>query len=226
MQPILYKKLNDKFSTQVKKAFEELDYQGYSIFNVGEIDKDDFLKLSYSFGEVIPSGRNCELVDDIYTTYEIGNKTLPMHTDKSYWRIPPRFEILYVNGVENMEKGEITVGNLIGAFHNLSEEDQQTLLSYVSVYSAPFNRDQGSTQTHLVGVLDNEIAFFRYRLDIFDSSLPEIKRWIDNINDTIKYVSYKKGDILILDNWRHCAGRNDTVWHDGGYRHLYRSLII
>ncbi len=226
MQRTLYKNLNEKFGSQISKAFEELDSQGYSLFPVGEMDKDAFLELAYSFGEVIPSGRNCGFVDDIYTTYEMGNKLLPMHTDKSYWRIPPRYEMLYVKGVENMERGEITVADLLGTFMALDEKDRQTLLSYVATYKAPSNRDQGSNKAHLVGTLDNEIAFFRFRLDIFDSSLPEIQRWVEKIEKTVKLVAYKKGDILILDNWRHCAGRTDTVWHQDGYRHLYRSLII
>lgn len=226
MPHTLYKNLNDQFSNEIKKAFVDLDTMGYSIFPAGELTKEDFMNLGYSFGELIPAGRNCALADDIYTTYEMGNKTLPLHTDKSYWRIPPRFEMLYVKGVENMEKGEITVGDLIGSFHALEKNDQQKLLSYVTTYKAPSNRDQGSIQVHLVGTLDNDIAFFRYRLDIFDSSLPEIQRWVEKIQNSIKYVPYKKGDILILDNWRHCAGRNDTVWHQGGYRHLYRSLIV
>jgi len=44
--------------------------------------------------------------------------------------------------------------------------------------------------------------------------------------NNITYIKYKKGDILILDNWKYAAGRNNTIWGKNGSRHLFRTLII
>ena len=223
---MLYKKINDNFQPTIQKAFDELKKKGYSIFHVGDFSKEDFLNLSYSFGEVIPSGRGRGLVDEIYISGELKQSSLPLHTDKSYWRVPPAFEILYVNDVKNMQHGEIIVGDLLQAFKQLSKDEQSELLSFSGNYKAPQNRDAGEINVKLVGKINDELAFFRYRLDLFDSSSLVIGKWNNEIQKTLVLVPYKKGDILILDNRLHCAGRNITTWSEGGFRHLYRTLVM
>lgn len=226
MPHMLYKKINDNFQPTIQKAFGELKEKGYSIFHVGDFSKEDFLNFSYSFGEVIPSGREKGLVDEIYISGELKQSSLPLHTDKSYWRIPPSFEILYVNDVHNMQHGEIIVGDLLKSFKQLSEDEQKQLLGFSGIYKSPKNRDAGEINVKLVGKIDDELAFFRYRLDLFDSSAPVIEKWNKEIEKTLVLVPYRKGDILILDNRLHCAGRNITTWSEGGFRHLYRTLVM
>ncbi len=226
MQNMLYKNINKQFFNRINDAFNALKKDGYYIFNAGNLSKEDFLNFSYSFGEVIPSGRGKEMVDDIFIGGIQKQSSLPLHTDKSYWRLPPSFEILYVNDVYNMKHGEIIVGNLLEAFKQLSPVEQKELLDFEAVYKSPQNRDEGTIKVKLIGKIDDDISFFRYRLDIFDSSSPTITKWNNIIKDNLIFVPYRKGDVLILDNKLHCAGRNNTTWGENGSRHLYRTLVM
>lgn len=225
MQHIVCKKINPDLN--IENIYNELLTKGHYIFNIGKMTKEEFLNFSYNFGEVIPSGRGKNLVDDIFINNGSGTEMLPFHTDKSYWRIPPRFEILYVNDVYNMELGEITLSSIMDAFNILSKEEKEKLINYESQYCNPSNRDKGfNTLAHFVNVIDNKIEFFRYRLDIFNSNITEINKMKEYIENNYIKISYKKGDILILDNWKYAAGRNITIWHENGTRHLYRTLVI
>lgn len=227
MQHIVQKNITKNYD--ISKIYDEVLSNGYYLFNVGIITKEEFLNFSYNFGEVIPSGRNKTLVDDIFINDGSGTDKLPFHTDKTYWRIPPRFEILYVNDVYNMQQGEITLVSLIDAFNILSQEEKDIIMTYNSEYLNPINRDKGSNPcANFVNTIDGQIEFFRYRLDIFNSNKPEIvkmKNFIEN-EKNIKYIKYNKGDILILDNWKYAAGRNNTIWGEKGSRHLFRTLVI
>ncbi len=227
MQHIIQKNINENYD--IDKIYKEILEKGYSLFNIGKIAKDEFLNFCYNFGEVIPSGRNKRLVDDIFINDGTGTEKLPFHTDKTYWRIPPRFEILYVNDVNNMNLGEITLVSLMDAFNSLSSSEKENIMLYQSEYKNPPNRDKGENPcANFINTIDGKIEFFRYRLDIFDSNKNEIKKmkkYIEN-EDNITYIKYKKGDILILDNWKYAAGRNNTIWGENGFRHLFRTLII
>ena len=125
-----------------------------------------------------------------------------------------------------MQHGEIIVGDLLKSFKQLSEDEQKQLLGFSGIYKSPKNRDAGEINVKLIGKIDDELAFFRYRLDLFDSSAPVIEKWNKKIEKTLVLVPYRKGDILILDNRLHCAGRNITTWSEGGFRHLYRTLVM
>ena len=46
------------------------------------------------------------------------------------------------------------------------------------------------------------------------------------INNNYYKIPYKKGDILILDNWKFAAGRNTTEWGPNGLRKIFRALVI
>ena len=226
MQHILFKNINN-LNINIEQKYFEILKNGFSIFNVGNITKNQFIDFCYNFGEVIPSGRGKSLCDDIFINDGTGTEKLPLHTDKSYWRIPPRFEILYVNDVYNMLYGEITCVNLLEAFNKLPDEDKNFLLNLESQYNAPTNRDSGFNKSaKLVNIIDDKIEFFRFRLDIFNSNNPSLDRWEKILEKSIKMIPYKKGDILILDNWKYAAGRNITKWGPNGYRHLFRTLII
>jgi len=228
MQHIVYKNNIDK-DIDIKKLYNSLSEKGYVKFNIGEITKEEFLTFSYNFGEVIPSGRGREMIDDILINDGTGTEKLPFHTDKSYWRIPPRFEILYVKDMKNMEKGEISVSSIIGAYNCLNMNEKEILINYSSPYKNPTNRDSGlNPNAKFIGIIDGNLEFFRYRLDIFDSNVKEINKLKKIIEDekNIKYIKYEKGDILILDNWQYAAGRNITEWGENGFRHLYRTLVI
>lgn len=225
MQHIVFKKIESIIDTN--NVYKDLLENGFALFNIGTITKSEFLNFSYNFGEVIPSGRGKSLVDEILINNNTGTEKLPFHTDKSYWRIPPRFEILYVNDIQNMKYGEITISSIMEAFNILSNEEKNRLLNYQSEYINPSNRDFGNNPSaHFVNIIDGEIEFFRYRLDIFKSDIPEIKKMAQHIEKNFQKVSYHKGDILILDNWKFAAGRNITVWGPNGLRHLFRTLVI
>lgn len=225
MQHIVCKKINS--FENIDSIYDNLLENGYALFNVGKMTKEEFLDFSYNFGEVIPSGRGKTLVDEILTNNGTGTEKLPFHTDKSYWRIPPRFEILYVNDVKNMKFGEITISSIVDAFNKLSDEEKMKLMDYQSKYTNPANRDLGfNPKAHFVNVIDGNIEFFRYRLDIFDSNIPAITKIKDYIEKNSIKIPYKKGDILILDNWKFSAGRNITIWGKNGFRHLFRTLVM
>lgn len=225
MQHIVCKKIDNKVDTD--KVYSEILKNGYAIFNVGKMTKEEFLNFSYNFGEVIPSGREKEMVDDILTDNGTGTERLPFHTDKSYWRIPPRFEILYVNDVKNMKYGEITVSSIMKAFNSLTSKEKERLQNYQAKYTNPSNRDIGfNILANFVNKIDDNIEFFRYRLDIFNSNIPEINKMKKYIEQNEYKISYKKGDILILDNWKFAAGRNITIWEKNGFRHLFRTLVM
>lgn len=53
MQHIVCKKIDD--SINIEDIYNDLLKNGYSIFNVGKMKKEEFLNFSYNFGEVIPS---------------------------------------------------------------------------------------------------------------------------------------------------------------------------
>lgn len=226
MQHILFKEI-ENLNINIDSKYNEVLNNGYSIFNVGKINKDQFVTFCYNFGEVIPSGRGKSLCDDIFINDGTGTEKLHLHTDKSYWRIPPRFEILYVNDVFNMQFGEITSVSLIDTFNSLPESDKENLINLESVYVSPNNRDKGYNKSaKLINKIDDKIEFIRYRLDIFNSNNKSLKKWSNLLEHNIRLIPYKKGDILILDNWKFAAGRNITKWGKKGFRHLFRTLVI
>ena len=227
MQHIVYKNNIKQCNVNIDHVYHDLETKGYSLFNVGKINKDEFLEFCYNFGEVIPSGRQKPMIDDIFINDGTGTAKLPFHTDKSYWRLPPRYEILYVNDVYNMNYGEITVSSIVDAFNALTPNEQQELIQLSSAYKSPSNRDAGENPcANFVNFVDGKIEFFRYRLDIFNSNHPAIKKMADFIEDHHVKVKYSKADILILDNWKYAAGRNITEWGENGFRHLYRALLV
>ena len=227
MQHIVFKNNLNKFDQDINLIYNDLAKNGFSIFNVGKIYKEQFLEFCYNLGEVIPSGRNKSLVDEIFINDKTGTQKLPFHTDKSYWRIPPRYEILYVDDVVDMKYGEITISSIIKAFESLNKNEQEKLLNISSQYNSPNNRDSGyNPSAPFINTIDGKIEYFRYRLDIFNSNIPEINKLSEFINNNYYKIAYKKGDILILDNWKFAAGRNITEWGPGGLRRLFRTLVI
>ena len=64
MQHIVHKNIDNNYN--IDKVYDDILKNGFSLFNVGKISKNDFLNFSYNFGEVIPSGRSRDLVDDIF----------------------------------------------------------------------------------------------------------------------------------------------------------------
>ena len=227
MQHTVIKDKIIKLNVDIEKVYEDIENNGFSLFPVGVINKEQFLEFCYNFGEVIPSGRGKTLVDEILINNGTGTEKLPFHTDKSYWRIPPRYEILYINDVDKMEFGEITISSIKKAFESLTPSEQEQLISLESKYSAPSNRDSGyNPMAKFVNIVDGKIEFFRYRLDIFSSDCEAIKKMSDIIEENHYKIKYNKGDILILDNWLYAAGRNITRWGENGFRHMFRTLII
>ncbi len=226
MQHILFKKI-ENLGVDIEDKYSEVLSNGYSVFNVGKISKDQFINFCYNFGEIVPSGRGKSLCDDIFINDGTGTEKLPLHTDKSYWRIPPRFEILYVEDVYNMSFGEITSVDLLASFNKLNENDKKELLNLEVQYNCPLNRDMGYNKlAKFINCIDGEIELFRFRLDVFNSNNKSLKSFVEICEKSVKLISYKKGDILILDNWKFAAGRNVTKWGQNGSRHLFRTLVI
>ena len=219
----------DTLGADIADMSRQVQDCGYAVFNAGRISRDSFLNFCYNFGEVVPSGRGREMVDDICTDSSSGSAPLPLHTDKSYWRVPPRYEILYVESVTDMERGGIAISSLMYAFRSLTEHEQSKLLAHRSCYASPGNRDSGYNQSaHFVVSFDGIPEFFRYRLDIIEDRIPEIDRLSEELEKPgrVRLINYKIGDIIVLDNWKHASGRDVTVWGMNGSRHLLRTLII
>lgn len=223
---MLYKDTGSIFNGIIEQVHLNLKRDGYSQINIGLISREQFVNLCYSFGELIPSGRNHSITDDIYTDINNGNKSLPLHTDKSYWRIPPRFEMLYVESIKGMFGGEMLISNLWLAFDLLSNEDKEYLIQYATKYKTPENRDGGYIIASLVNFLNKKLSFFRFRLDIFDSDIPAINNWCHIIDQNKQTIEYNAGDFIVFDNWTFAAGRKDTYFLREGFRRIYRALVI
>jgi len=222
----LDKNINLEMKPLIEASYADLENQGYATFHTNGLTKDNFLTLSYSYGEVILPGRGDDFVTDIYTDKKKGSLPLPLHTDKSYWRIPPRYELLYVCDIAEMKKGELLVSDLQQAFDALSESEQIELINYCPTYRLPSNRDTGETKAKLVNFINGDLAFFRFRLDLFDSAIPAVKKWSALVEGNSELVEYQKGDIIALDNWRHAAGRKESCFGERGFRHIYRTLVM
>lgn len=204
----------------------DLDSACYSITTRPGLTKDDFLNLSYAFGEVVAPGRGYGLATELNTTDEIGERLVPLHNDKSYWRVPPRLLLLYMADAKGIVAGQTILANLCDSFRAMSSNDQASLRKAEAILSSPQNRDKGQICASVVNEVNGELAFFRFRLDLVKSDTPAFSRLYELACSKAFPVTLNQGDLLILDNWVMAHGRTETTFSQGGHRLAYRSLVI
>lgn len=207
-------------------VLEQLKSESCAKIMIPDLSQEDFLEISYLFGEVIPPGRDCSLVTDIFTTDKEGELEVKLHNDKSYWRVPPKYILLYMSDVKNMTGGDVLVSDLFSSY-NLLNDDCKKILKETNVsLSHPKNRDQGQLQGKLINELNGELSFVRYRTDLISGVSEAVAKWQEQLYRAKQEVSLTVGDLLILDNWKIAHGRKSTCFESDGYRRVYRSLVI
>lgn len=199
---------------------------GFCVTTGLSLSKENFLNLSYAFGEVIPPGRGCDLVTVINTTDEVGEKVVPLHNDKSYWRVPPRLLVLFVSDAAGMVEGAMILADLRSSFAALSPSDQNALRNTNAVLSSPRNRDAARISAPVVNDFNGELAFFRFRADLIESDATAFSKLYTAASSRSFPVALDPGNLLVLDNWLVAHGRSDTKFSQGGRRLAYRSLIV
>jgi hypothetical protein len=175
---------------------------------------------------VISPGRNAEVVTEIYTDSAKGEKIVPLHNDKSYWRIPPRYMLFYFNSIQLMDGGETIISNMQSAYNELKDNEKKVLNEQIIPIKSPSNRDQTKTDGSIVNFLNGKLAFFRFRLDLIDARVKEINIWHWLIKDNLISLSFNEGELLVLDNWIFAHGRNETAFFENGHRNVFRTLVI
>ena len=223
---MIQKVIDDDFKIVVPTIFSELESHGYSRVSIPNFEKEDLVKLSYYFGEVISPGRNAEVVTEIYTDNVKGEKIVPLHNDKSYWRIPPRFMFFYFKSIQGIQGGETIISNMQSAYNELAENEKKILNEYTMPIKSPNNRDESKTDALLVNFLNGKLTFFRLRLDLFNAEIKELNRWYQIIKDNSITLSFKEGELFILDNWTFAHGRNETTFSENGFRNIFRTLVV
>lgn len=204
----------------------DLETARFSVAALPGLAKDDFLTLSYAFGEVVPPGRKCNLVTHLETADTTGEAFVPLHNDKSYWRIPPRYLLLYISKAIDVNQGHTLLSNLVTAYKAISTDDQISLREPIVNLAAPSNRDSGSMCGSVANTINGDIAFFRYRLDLVIDGMSAVSRFGEQVQFHSFPVTLNQGDLLILDNWTMAHGRTNTTFLNGGRRIAYRSLVL
>lgn len=208
---------------------DQLKKEHFATINLPDLNLDGFLRLSYGFGEVIKAGRETPLVTEIKTNRNYGNKELELHNDKTYWAIPPRYEMLYIVEANGMTGGDILKSSILDCYLRLSIAKQKLLRETDVEIRSPNNRDGSVIKAPLVNYINENLAFFRCRADIInaDSEVKEIfnELYSELINNTVAFPA-KTGDLFIFDNWLAAHGRSIASFNQDGYRLAFRTLVI
>ncbi|WP_160714897.1 TauD/TfdA family dioxygenase [Chitinophaga solisilvae] len=202
-----------------------LEAQGYVSADIGEISPKTLLSVAYFFGEVIPIGRGNDHVTEIRTSAEVGSKNVPLHNDKSYWRIPPRYLILYCREANGFENNHMHVSDIHGAFLQLTEEERASLSERVLDIHHPSNRSSGTLQGKVVNYLNEEV-FYRFRSDTIEKNWDAFNKWDQLVIDNLVEVPFNPGTLLIMDNWKFAHGRRLTSVVNSYSRNIDRVLIM
>lgn len=199
--------------------------QGYAAEDIGTISSKALLSIAYFFGEVIPIGRGNDHITEIKTSAEVGTKEVPLHNDKSYWRIPPRYLILYCRESSGFENNHMHVSDIHGAFEQLSEQEKTELSDRVLDIYHPSNRSSGTLKGKLVNHLNEEV-FYRLRSDTIEKTWSAFNHWDQLVNENFIEVPFNPGTILIMDNWKFAHGRKLTALENSFSRNIDRVLIM
>ncbi|MFB6456722.1 TauD/TfdA family dioxygenase [Chitinophaga sp. Hz27] len=204
---------------------EPLAKQGYAVANIGDISADTLLSVAYYFGEVIPIGRGNDHITEIRTSASVGSKNVPLHNDKSYWRIPPKYLILYCRESSGFENNHMHVSDIHGAFEKLTEEEKLNLTDRSLDIFHPSNRSSGTLVGKLVNYLNGDV-FYRLRSDTITKDWQEFNKWEQLVIDNLIEVPFNPGTILIMDNWTFAHGRRLNSVEQGFSRTINRLLIM
>ncbi|MBV8253117.1 MAG: TauD/TfdA family dioxygenase [Chitinophaga sp.] len=204
---------------------EPLAKQGYAVANIGDISADTLLSIAYYFGEVIPIGRGNDHITVIHTSSSVGSKNVPLHNDKSYWRIPPKYLILYCRESSGFENNHMHVSDIHGAFEQLSETEKQSLIDRNLDIFHPSNRSSGTLKGKLVNYLNGDV-FYRLRSDTIEKDWEAFNHWDQLVIDNLIEVPFNPGTLLIMDNWKFAHGRRLTSVETGYSRTINRVLIM
>ena len=209
----------------LERAAAEFGARGYAVANVGMLTPSQFLNLAYMFGEVVPPGRNCELVTTIVTKADSGEQIVPLHNDKSYWSVPPKVLLFYISSARDMSSGNMLLSDILSAFRTLSAEAQTGLVNDDLLIFAPKNRDPRQARLRVINHLNGELAFFRFREDIVTSG-PAIAEWFGAAAQQSFTCPLTVGSLLVLNNWTMAHGREQTTFFNNGERTAFRALVL
>ncbi|HVI44226.1 MAG TPA: TauD/TfdA family dioxygenase [Chitinophaga sp.] len=202
-----------------------LETQGYTAANIGDIPSKTLLSIAYFFGEVIPIGRGNDHITEIRTSAEVGTRDVPLHNDKSYWRIPPRYLILYCRQASGFENNHMHVSDIHSAFLQLTEAQRTELSDRVLDIHHPSNRSSGTLKGKLVNHLNEEV-FYRFRSDTIERDWEAFNTWDNLVINNLVEVPFNPGTLLIMDNWKFAHGRRLTAVENSYSRMIDRVLIM
>lgn len=204
----------------------QLDHQNFAIVNGLTLTAERFAALSYLFGEVVPPGLGDNLVTNIDTSETSGELEVKLHTDKCYWRTPPKYLLLYVSKASGMIGGDMIVSDLFSSLSALSIEEQKLISRFKVTIKSPSNRVSSITTAHLVNYLNNQLSFVRFRTDLILSEKELISKWYRKSEEISVSLTLRSGDLLVIDNWRVAHGRMKTSFDGFGSRCALRTLVI
>ena len=184
------------------------------------------LDIAYTLGQAIPAGRNETLSTRLETPAGKSEEIL-LHTDKCYWRIPPRYLILRIESLHGVVGGETILADLREAAQLVSSADQDLLRNTLVTFSAPSNRSAHQERACLLATQWNEEDVARLRLDLISPQIRSVaERWSARAKSIAVCVAALPGETLVLDNWRIAHGRLRTDVAPGGRRLATRVLVI
>lgn len=146
-------------------------------------------------------------------------EAFPLHNDTAHWITPCRYLILGC-----MDEGESLRPTTLLDFSSLviTKEERGEL------QSAPFIIKNGRNSFY-ANIIEKHSKFIRYDPGCMVPANSRSSKIADlfsskRVQASTKEVQWKKGMILIIDNWRMLHGRGESMVH-GRDRELYRVLV-
>ncbi|MDV2080355.1 TauD/TfdA family dioxygenase [Marinobacter xestospongiae] len=188
---------------------------------------NEFQEFCSGIGEVVPEEPGASLVTYLQSEKNLNVSDIPLHTDKSYWKKPPRFIVFYFKEISGFSGGETLLTNLVDSYQSLCIEDREILSKSNVLIKSPCNRKPYCQKVRLVELKDNSVKMVRFRLDVTHSSLRFVMgKWYDKAENSCISLSPAPGTILMVDNHRWAHGRNFCNFEQFGQRIIYRCLVL
>lgn len=212
----------------------ELGARGWHSLDLAWVSESDFLRrlheIAVELGYVVatrPGGTTCDALEptssaaarvrSLSKIYNVGE--FPLHNDTAHWLIPCRYIVL---GCVN--PGRTSCATLLMDTKRIRlKSDQENLL-----HSTPLCVRNGR-RSFFSTILSKDRPFIRYdkgcmtpTSSIGNSALDIFLR--KNWPDQVEFICWKKGLVLVIDNWRVLHGR-ESVNTKGSERKLFRISI-
>jgi alpha-ketoglutarate-dependent taurine dioxygenase len=197
-------------------------------------ESESILTLAETFGQPVPSRRGGELTDYLAPLEREeakprsmsvihGTGPLPLHTDGAYLRIPPRFLLMRLAAGHISDRPTLIVDT-----HKIcwSPEDLRRLRNAVWLVN-------GGNVKFYTAILNNSLVAGA-EIIRFDEccmrAIPSVDDSAETLCRNLRNAApvefeWKRGEVLVIDNWRAMHGRGATNEHLANNRMLERVMV-